>query len=128
MTGFLQRTVRALLLGGVIVAVACFLSFDKTSSLKSFSDAFSIAAIILLTVAGMRYLTAHGAFLGLGFVLKKTREVLLPFIKKEEENYGEYRRKRTEKSDEESESLLPILSAGLFYLAIACALLVFYAR
>ncbi len=126
MTKILRKFISALVLGGGIVVFACLLRFEQGEEFKRFCDAFSLSGICLLTVAGIGFLRKSGAFLGLGFALKRTKEVLLPFLKGEEETYGEYRRRKAEESEEDT-SVLPFLSAGLFYLAVACVLLVFYA-
>ena len=126
MTKLLRKIINALVLGGGIVLFACLLRFEQGEEFKHFCDAFSFAGISLLTVAGLGYLRCAGAFLGLGFALKRTKEFLLPFLKKDEETYGEYRRRKTEETDDDV-SVLPFFTAGLFYLAIACVLLVFYA-
>ncbi len=123
MTKIIRRLIQAFFCGGVIVAFACLLRFERGEEFKHFCDAFSLAGVALLTVAGCGYLKNQGAFLGIGYALQRVKGYLLPSLEKKE-SYADYRERKTEQDD--ADTPLPFLTAGLFYLAIACALLIFY--
>ncbi len=121
-----KKITTAFIYGGIAVLLACFLHFEKGETLKSFCDAFSFAGVGLLTIAGFSFLQDNGAFYGVSYALKRTKEYLFPFKEYKKENYAQYRKRKTEE-EKKSIFVLCYLSAGLFYLAIACALLLFYA-
>lgn len=116
----------AFIYGGIAVLFACFLRFEKGETLKNFCDAFSFAGVGLLTIAGLTFLQDEGAFFGISYALKRTKKYLFPFKEQKRESYREYRKRKMEE-EKNSTFVLCYLGVGLFYLAIACVLLLFYA-
>lgn len=123
MTRILKKLIQAFFLGGAVVAFACLLRFERGAEFKHFCDAFSLAAVALLTVAGCGFLKNQGAFLGIGYALQWVKSCLFPNIGNQRESYAEYRERKSEQED--GGLMLPFLTAGLFYLTIACVLLIF---
>ena len=121
----LQKIIIAFSLGALITLGGLWLG-DKNDGLKWFCDAFSLGGVTLLIIAGWSFLLKNGAFLGIGYALRRATVALLPFQVGKTENYGEYReRKILEKKHGETPYFL---IAGLFYLAVASILLCFYAK
>lgn len=121
-----KKITAAFIYGGIAVLLACFFRFEKGETLKGFCDAFSFAGVGLLTIAGLSFLRDKGAFFGFSYALKRTKEYLFPFKTQKRESYREYRKRKT-KEEKNSTFVLCYLSVGLFFLAIACVLLLFYA-
>ena len=120
-----KKITAAFIYGGIAVLLACFF-FEKGETLKGFCDAFSFAGVGLLTIAGLSFLQSKGSFFGIFYALRRTKEYLFPFKEQKRESYREYRKRKMEE-EKNSTFVLCYLSVGLFFLAIACVLLLFYA-
>ena len=100
MTNVWRKILVAFFWGGAIVAFACLLQFEQGEEFKHFCDAFSLAGVALLSVAGCVFLRAQGAFLGIGYLLERIKEMFLPTFRKKNENYDEYRKRKTEAGED----------------------------
>lgn len=123
MTKIIRKLIQAFFLGGVFVAFACLLRFERGEEFKHFCDAFSLSGVALLTVAGCGFLKTQGAFWGIGYALQWVKNCLFPSVGNKRESYSEYHERKSKQ--ENSDITLPFLTAGLFYLAVASVLLFF---
>lgn len=60
-------------------------------------DAFTIPGVSLMLCAALVNVYNRGAFTGVTYSLRRTREILLPFIKSEYVKYPEYKRRKEKK-------------------------------
>jgi hypothetical protein len=121
----LQKIIIAFSLGALLTVGGLWLG-DKSDELKWFCDAFSLSGVALLTIAGWSFLLKNGAFLGIGYALRRVTATLLPFQVEKTENYRDYRDRKIAKRKHGETPYF--LIAGLFYLAVASILLCFYAK
>lgn len=123
MTKILKRILTALFWGGMLTTLGFILRFSKGGTLQNFCDAFSLTGVTLLGVAGVGYLRRQDFFSGVGYALQQVKISLFPFLNGKRESYSEYRKRKEEERTDGEVSVLPCVIAGLFYLAIACVLL-----
>ncbi|MBR0206712.1 MAG: DUF3899 domain-containing protein [Clostridia bacterium] len=60
-------------------------------------DGFSVPGALLMLIAGVLFASGQGAFNGVLFGLKRTKEILLPFLPSEYVPYREFIKRRAEK-------------------------------
>ena len=60
-------------------------------------DGFSVPGAMLMLTAGVLFASGQGAFNGVLFGLKRTKEILLPFLPSEYVPYREFIKRRAEK-------------------------------
>ena len=126
MSNYLKKTFFAFFLGAVITLTGVWLGRSNGFSLKLYCDAFSFGGTALLSVSGLLFLLKQNAFIGIGYAFRLVRLTLFPFTGERNERFIEYKeRKIKEKKNDYEPSFL---SAGLFYLAVACVFLLRYAE
>ena len=106
---------------GAVIAVPVFLLgyFREYYIFRALSDAFFVAAVLLLGVSGIRLARNDGQFDTMGYSVKYLFYNHIPALGKME-NIDEYR----ERKRKNRKSPLNIFFAGLIYLALAVVFLV----
>lgn len=110
--------------GGVLAVVMLIIELARGRDiLTSLCNCFSVPAVFLLGIGGIKGIRNKGAFDVMGFGLKSTVETFIPMLRKnEKETFDDYR-ERKEASRRSSRGLL---MAGAVYLAISVVLLIVY--
>lgn len=110
--------------GGVLAVVMLIIELARGRDiLTSLCNCFSVPAVFLLGIGGIKGIRNKGAFDVMGFGLKSTVETFIPMLRKnEKETFDDYR-ERKESSRRSSRGLL---LAGAVYLAISVVLLIVY--
>ena len=110
--------------GGVLAVVMLIIELARGRDiLTSLCNCFSVPAVFLLGIGGIKGIRNKGAFDVMGFGLKSTVETFIPMLRKnEKETFMDYR-ERKEASRRSSRGLL---MAGAVYLAISVVLLIVY--
>lgn len=110
--------------GGVLAVVMLIIELARGRDiLTSLCNCFSVPAVFLLGIGGIKGIRNKGAFDVMGFGLKSTVETFIPMLRKnEKETFMDYR-ERKESSRRSSRGLL---LAGAVYLAISVVLLIVY--
>lgn len=110
--------------GGVLAVVMLIIELARGRDiLTSLCNCFSVPAVFLLGIGGLKGIRNRGAFDVMGFGLKSTVETFIPMLRKnEKETFDDYR-ERKESSRRSSRGLL---MAGAVYLAISAVLLIVY--
>ncbi len=113
-----------LAVGGVLAVVMLIVELARGRDiLTSLCNCFSVPAVFLLGIGGLKGIRNRGAFDVMGFGLKSTVETFIPMLRKnEKETFDDYR-ERKEASRRSSRGLL---MAGAVYLAISVVLLIVY--
>ena len=113
-----------LAVGGVLAVVMLIVELARGRDiLTSLCNCFSVPAVFLLGIGGLKGIRNRGAFDVMGFGLKSTVETFIPMLRKnEKETFDDYR-ERKESSRRSSRGLL---MAGAVYLAISVVLLTVY--
>ena len=113
-----------LAVGGVLAVVMLIVELARGRDiLTSLCNCFSVPAVFLLGIGGLKGIRNRGAFDVMGFGLKSTVETFIPMLRKnEKETFDDYR-ERKEASRRSSRGLL---MAGAVYLAISAVLLIVY--
>lgn len=113
-----------LAVGGVLAVVMLIVELARGRDiLTSLCNCFSVPAVFLLGIGGIKGIRNKGAFDVMGFGLKSTVETFIPMLRKnEKETFMDYR-ERKEASRRSSRGLL---MAGAVYLAISVVLLIVY--
>ena len=111
--------------GALIAALVFWMDATREYGvLRCLCDAFFVAAVMLLGVGGIRAVSNQGVFDVMGFGLKYTVELVLPFLRSDEkEDIHQYR----ERKAGGRKSAREILLAGTVYLVLSVVVLVFYA-
>ena len=60
-------------------------------------DAFTIPGVTLMLSAGLVAMYNQGVFTGVTYALRRTKDILLPFLKTEYIKYPEYKRRKEQK-------------------------------
>lgn len=60
-------------------------------------DACTIPGLTLMLCAGLAAVYNHGAFTGVSYGLRRTRDILLPFLRTEYVKYPDYKRRKEKK-------------------------------
>lgn len=84
-------------------------------------DGFSVPGALLVLTAGVLFVNGQGAFNGFLFGLKRTKEILLPFLPSEYVPYREFIKKRAKKK---ITGYGCIFFTGLAFLLVGVALLI----
>ena len=110
--------------GGALAVVMLIIELARGRDiLTSLCNCFSVPAVFLLGIGGIKGIRNKGAFDVMGFGLKSTVETFIPMLRKnEKETFMDYR-ERKEASRRSSRGLL---MAGAVYLAISVVLLIVY--
>ena len=110
--------------GGVLAVVMLIIELARGRDiLTSLCNCFSVPAVFLLGIGGLKGIRNRGAFDVMGFGLKSTVETFIPMLRKnEKETFDDYR-ERKESSRRSSRGLL---MAGAVYLAMSVVLLIVY--
>ena len=110
--------------GGALAVVMLIIELARGRDiLTSLCNCFSVPAVFLLGIGGLKGIRNRGAFDVMGFGLKSTVETFIPMLRKnEKETFMDYR-ERKEASRRSSRGLL---MAGAVYLAISVVLLIVY--
>lgn len=113
-----------LAVGGVLAVVMLIVELARGRDiLTSLCNCFSVPAVFLLGIGGLKGIRNRGAFDVMGFGLKSTVETFIPMLRKnEKETFDDYR-ERKESSRRSSRGLL---MAGAVYLAMSVVLLIVY--
>ncbi|MBQ3013573.1 MAG: DUF3899 domain-containing protein [Clostridia bacterium] len=89
-------------------------------NIQILSDGFFVSGILLLSFAGMMFISGEGALIGIGFVLRSVAQIFIPMGRRNHEFYGKYReRVLAEKKARKQESDHCALVVGLVFLAIS---------
>ena len=97
-----------------------FFTDNAGVNLQILSDGFFVSAIVLLSYAGMMFISGEGALIGIGFVLRSVAQMFIPMGRKNHEFYGQYReRVLAEKKARKKSSDHCALIVGLAFLAIS---------
>ena len=89
-------------------------------NIQILSDGFFVSGILLLSFAGMMFISGEGALIGIGFVLRSVAQIFIPMGRRNHEFYGKYReRVLAEKKARKQESDHCALVVGLAFLAIS---------
>ena len=113
-----------LAVGGVLAVVMLIVELARGRDiLTGLCNCFSVPAVFLLGIGGLKGIRNRGAFDVMGFGLKSTVETFIPMLRKnEKETFDDYR-ERKESSRRSSRGLL---MAGAVYLATSAVLLIVY--
>ena len=80
-------------------------------------DAFFTAGALMMLFSGLLYVSGEGAFLGVGYALKRAVRFFIPFSKEPQETYGQYRERKTGKKKMEGGH--SIFFTGLLFFLIS---------
>ena len=97
---------------------------DTMTLYRYLADAFTIPGIVFIMLGFLVILSAHGAFLGLGYIFKRAGRVLLPFIFRKDETYYEYLEAR--KEHHRSLRFLSFMIVGLIFMAAAIVFIILF--
>ncbi len=113
-----------LAVGGVAAIVMIAVEFARGRDiLTALCNGFSVPAVFLLGIGGLKGLRNKGAFDVMGYGLKSTVETFIPMLRKnEKETFLDYR----ERKESSRKSSLGLLKAGAVYLALSVIMIIIY--
>lgn len=106
----------AIVIAFLVIWIRGFFTDDAKTNMTILCDAFSVSGILLLLFSGLMFVSSEGAFLGIGYALKRAVRVFVPVINRKEETYAEYRERKTGKEKKKGDSC--IFFTGLFFLLV----------
>ena len=110
--------IAALITVGVF-AIKGFFSDDVGENIQILSDGFFVSGILLLSFAGMMFISGEGALIGITFVIRSVVQIFIPMGRKNHEFYGQYReRVLAEKKARRQQSDHCAAVVGAFFLLI----------
>ncbi len=113
-----------LLIAFIALAIQGFFADDAKMNMQILHNAFFSSGAFLMLFAGLLYVSDEGAFLGIGYALGRVVEFLLPFYRKNPENYAEYRERKLGK--QKSHSKRSVFLTGLFFFLISLIFLIIW--
>lgn len=108
----------------IVFAMKGFFTDNAKANLQILTDAFFVAGMFFLIFAALSYVSGEGAFLGIGYALGMAVKALIPFMRKEQETYAEYRERKTGKEKKKGDGCF--LFTGLFYVLISMIFLIIW--
>ncbi len=96
---------------------------DPVSKYRALTDAFSIPGVIFLMVGCLVFVSTDGFFDMLSYGLSKFARSLIPFSKKSEETFYEY---KTRKSQNRFTGYSFLFFVGLLFLTVAIVFLILF--
>lgn len=107
------------------LAIQGFFADGAKMNMQILHNAFFASGAFLMLFAGLLYVSDEGAFLGIGYALGRVVEFLLPFYRKNPENYAEYRERKLGK--QKTHSKRSVFLIGLFFFIISIVFLTVWA-
>jgi hypothetical protein len=115
-------------IGGVLVCLTLWLNdfsslTEKLDRYRVLTDAFSIPGVILIMVGCLVFISTDGFFDMISYALSKLGRSLVPFSKKTDESYYDY---KTRKSGQRFTGYSFLFFTGLAFLAVALVFLALF--
>lgn len=107
----------AIVISFFVVFIRGFFTDDAKMNIYVLCDAFFVSGLLLILFSGLVFVSGEGAFLGIGFALKRAARLFVPTFNRKEETYAEYRERKTGKEKKKGDGC--IFFTGLFFLVIS---------
>ncbi len=107
----------AIVISFLVIWIRGFFTEDVKTNMYVLCDAFFVSGIMFLMFSGLMFASGEGAFLGIGYALKRAVRVFVPVINRKEETYAEYRERKTGKEKKKGDHC--IFFTGLFFFALS---------
>ena len=108
----------------LVFAMKGFFTDDAKTNMHILTDAFFVTGLFFLIFAAFSYVSGEGIFLGVGYALGMAVKALIPFMRKEQESYAQYRERKTGREKKKGD--FSFLFVGLFYLVISIIFLIIW--
>ena len=99
---------------------------DSLTKYRYLADAFTIPGVVYVCIGLMFIAAQHGAFDGLGYVLRRVAKFLLPFIFRKDITYAEYIEEK--KSKQKVVHVLSLFIVGVALLIVAVIFIILFYR
>lgn len=107
-----------------VCAIGGFFQENAKENMRLLHDAFFAAGALMALFSGLLYVSSEGALLGIGYALSWTIKALIPFGRKTQETYAQYRERKLSKPKKKNDHC--ILFTGLFFIVISIIFLVIW--
>lgn len=113
-----------LVLALVVCAIGGFFQEDAKENIRLLHDAFFSVGALLVLFFGLLYVSSEGAFLGIGYALSWTIKTFIPFGRKTQETYAQYRERKLGKQKKKGNAC--VFFIGLLFIAISIVFLIIW--
>lgn len=124
----LWKYVIALCVGLVLALVVCaiggFFQDDAKENVRLLHDSFFSVGVLMVLFFGLMYVSGEGAFLGIGYALSWTIKTFIPFGRKTQESYKQYRERKLGKEKKKGNAC--VFFVGLLFIAISIVFLIIW--
>lgn len=108
----------------VVCAIGGFFQEDAKENIRLLHDAFFSVGALLVLFFGLLYVSSEGAFLGIGYALSWTIKTFIPFGRKTQETYAQYRERKLGKQKKKGNAC--VFFIGLLFIAISIVFLIIW--
>jgi len=99
-----------------VFAIKGFFTDSLAVNLQILSDGFVVSGLMLLSFAGMMFISGEGGLIGIGYVLKNVLLDFLPMGRMKQEVYGKYRERKMKELQENRDSSAFVV--GVLFLSV----------
>ena len=99
-----------------VFAIKGFFTDSLAVNLQILSDGFVVSGLMLLSFAGMMFISGEGGLIGIGYVLKNVLLDFLPMGRMKQEVYGKYRERKMKELQEHRDSSAFVV--GVLFLSV----------
>lgn len=99
-----------------VFAIKGFFTDSLAVNLQILSDGFVVSGLMLLSFAGMMFISGEGGLIGIGYVLKNVLLDFIPMGRMKQEVYGKYRERKMKELQENRDSSAFVV--GVLFLSV----------
>lgn len=85
----------AIFIAFLVLFIKGFFKDTAKENMQILTDAFFTSGLLLVLFSGLMYVSGEGAFIGIGYALKRAVRMFIPTGNRHDETYAEYREKKT---------------------------------
>lgn len=104
------------LLAFLVIWSKGFFAHSLAVNIQILSDAFFVSGVLMTLFAGLMYVSAEGALIGIGFVLRNVVLAFIPMGRLRHERYADYRARKL--NNAKKSNMHDVLVTGLIFLFI----------
>ncbi len=102
----------------VVFCIKGFFTDDVRTNLQILTDAFFASGVLMMLFSGLMFCSGEGAFLGIGFIMRKVVRTLIPFLGRDTETYAHYRERKSGSSKPSGALCVLITGAVYFFVSL----------